>query len=220
MTLIEKFFVDAIRFEKIKDDITLMYDITGGNGFEVGYKKGNYTVYVPMLCNYKKKLNMSRFDKRNNEMVCCLYTNLAHELCHIVKEDSRYLKVGFLGYNNELKALNLLKESRADFFSLNYMLNHYKKYNGPDYRWMDEKDEDGVRIDYKNGGYLNREKRIELLQKFLTYRPNTVKFLFNIFEFDRFTTHGKVVHYVREKYKRQRELMYFSGLMYYKIEKL
>ena len=45
MTLIEKFFADAIRFEKIKDDITLMYDITGGNGFEVGYKKCNYTAF-------------------------------------------------------------------------------------------------------------------------------------------------------------------------------
>lgn len=220
MGLIENFMAKAIKNIKIKDEITLLYDVTNSPGFGVSYTNGKYIFMVPMLYHYKKKYGINRFDRHDNVMVCRLYTNLAHELCHIVKEDSRYFKVGFFGFNNEVKALTALKETRADLYALGYMLKYYKNLGAPDFSWMDEKDPDGVKIDYKTGGYFNREKRIEHLEKYLTYRPNTVKDLLNLFEFDRFTSRGKLVRYIREKYKKDKELMYFSGLLFYKIEKL
>ena len=147
-----------------------------GTDYQVLYDWVKY-VYVLEVPN-KKILNAVCDEREFLEMA----TNIAHEFSHIYYEDSKYLHC-FDGFKagckvREFIISSILKETRADIFSMNLVTS---VYGGYDYNWFLEGQH------YSISGYLDSGTRLFIVLNYQVYDSRLIRYLFEkIFESDKY----------------------------------
>lgn len=170
MNNVEKIVRDYIHFTGIKSRIELLV----GKNYKVHYFDSEYSIEVPEIfikeavCDEKEFLEMA--------------TNIAHEFSHIYNEDSRYFNC-FDGFYKECGKKEfiiscVLKETRADIFSMNLVTS---VYGGYDYNWFVNGEH------YSYSGYLDSGTRLFIVLNYQVYDGRLIRYLFeNIFEKDNY----------------------------------
>lgn len=180
MELVEDTVKMFIKELKIVDLITLKIS----DGYKVTYSsaKDEYILHVPKNEIEGKILTAeSRIDIR---------TNIAHEMCHIYNEDTKYFtwvdKSPMWSRRN--RALCALAETRADIFANKYC---NKFYGGASFNWI------FIGGDYKKDGYFNGELRIHLAKLYPIYDKSLVqKLFFGIMQKDGFISYDEITNSV------------------------
>ncbi len=172
MKRVENIVNDYVCHLGIKSKIKLKV----GTDYQVLYDFVNYSYIIEVPDS--KILNAVCDEKEFLEMA----TNIAHEISHIYNEDSKY----FHCFDGFFKACGVkefiiscvLKETRADIFSMNLVTS---VYGGYDYNWFVNGQH------YSNSGYLDSGTRLFIVLNYQVYDGILIRYLFeNIFEKDNY----------------------------------
>lgn len=181
MNNVEKIVRDYIHFTGIKYEIELL----AGKNYNVYYFDSKYSLEVPKkfikeaICDEVEFLEMA--------------TNIAHEFSHVYNEDSKYFGAQENGnLRKEYILMSVLKETRADIFSMNLVNNVYDGYS---YNWLTGDKH------YSKSAYFDKDTRLFIVLNYQEYNDFFIRELFNnIFEKDRYMKYDYYRDFIEKTY--------------------
>ena len=152
------------------------------------------------LKNLKKILTFKNFSKNNQHIYENLYTYVAHEFVYILNEDLVYFGLSE-NYSREvnMKALDTLKDIRADLTTKKLLVENKKKYR---FDWV------GGSKNYHKTGILEKETRLDVINCFDNYEDNIDLII------DKYLVENKkdLIDFVKKEFEGN-QLKYFLKLL-------